>query len=164
MQNSKNEELINLRTEQIIKETVSQEEWFANLQFQGGKSIQQCAGCKCKNAKCLKAYCVCLRNKATCGPSCQCKKQGDTIDEEACYNNNDHKEIRKNAIREILKRNLQAFEDKVDKGKAEHFKGCKCKSSMCQKKYCECFERNVPCTDKCKCLMCKNDINCVHRR
>jgi len=75
-----------------------------------------------------------------------------------------HKHEREIAIREILKRNIQAFEDKVNKDKSQHFKGCKCKASNCQKKYCECYERNVPCTNKCKCENCKNDIDCVNHR
>ena len=64
------------------------------------------------------------------------------------------------AVKEILKRNIKAFEDKVDIEKSQHFRGCRCKASGCQKKYCECYERNVPCTDKCKCINCKNDMVC----
>ena len=63
---------------------------------------------------------------------------------------------RKKAVEEILKRNIDAFESKVDSHKKMHFKGCKCKASECQKKYCECFERGVPCTPLCKCSNCRN--------
>lgn len=38
-----------------------------------------------------------------------------------------------------------------------HFKGCNCKKSFCQKKYCECFQQGVNCTDLCKCEECKNN-------
>lgn len=32
-----------------------------------------------------------------------------------------------------------------------HIRGCTCKKSRCQKKYCECFQLGVPCSDKCRC-------------
>ncbi|CDW76670.1 UNKNOWN [Stylonychia lemnae] len=41
-----------------------------------------------------------------------------------------------------------------------HFKGCNCKKSFCQKKYCECFQSGVNCTDLCKCDECKNNETC----
>jgi len=63
---------------------------------------------------------------------------------------------RKKAVEEILKRNIDAFESKVDSHKKMHFKGCKCKASECQKKYGEGFERGVPCTPLCKCSNCRN--------
>ena len=64
------------------------------------------------------------------------------------------------ALRRYLERNPEAFAPRI-KHDAEsmtkgHLSGCHCKKSACLKKYCECFSAAVACTDKCRCMDCRN--------
>ena len=110
-----------------------------------------CKGCKCKpETKCLKRYCICLKENATCGPDCGCQKDN-------CENttSSDHQKGRKDAFIRILTSGENSFKPKVNPNGA-HYKGCKCNKSKCGSKYCECFENGVKCTDLCKCNGCTN--------
>ncbi|XLU35797.1 hypothetical protein S245_071863 [Arachis hypogaea] len=39
---------------------------------------------------------------------------------------------------------------------SHHKRGCNCKKSFCQKKYCKCFQAGVGCSINCRCDTCKN--------
>ena len=134
---------------------MTQEELFVKIAL-GQPTVTKCKGCKCRKGHCLKRYCECLRNNATCGPDCGCSKHA------SCKNmpGDEFVATRRNAIMEILRRKFDAFEPKVDTTNA-HASGCNCKNSKCLKGYCECFERGVPCTEKCKCIDCRNPKGCA---
>ncbi len=123
--------------------------------------------CNCRKSKCLKLYCECFANNKYCGPACACS---------CCNNTPNHDKIRLQVKQQILMRNPLAFRSKLEQASDEekvsedlnpthdgastqekrHFKGCNCRRSNCQKKYCECFQQGVPCTDLCKCDDCLN--------
>jgi len=114
-------------------------------------------GCRCGRTRCLKQYCQCFRNDLRCGPECLCDN---------CYNDGKHETERGQAIRNIRVNHPTAFrgtalelEDQVVRspgGTVKMVRGCRCKRSRCQKKYCECFGAGLKCSANCLCTSCRN--------
>ncbi|XP_027364730.1 protein tesmin/TSO1-like CXC 2 [Abrus precatorius] len=125
--------------------------------------MKSCKGCSCKKSKCLKLYCACFSHGVFCTESCSCKD---------CINKPINADIVAQTREQIKSRDAPAFSPKISRNSdsvpeiggdphkttvsARHKKGCNCKKSRCQQKYCECFQGNVGCSSKCRCEGCKN--------
>eukprot|EP00249_Psilotum_nudum_P017923 c26551_g2_i2 orf=423-3995(-) len=128
----------------------------------GDKSGEGCKRCNCKKSKCLKLYCECFAAGVYCVDSCSCHD---------CFNKPEFEETVLGTRQQIESRNPLAFAPKIIRlvdpapsgeeycetpASARHKRGCNCKKSQCQKKYCECYQAGVGCSEGCRCEGCKN--------
>ncbi|CAA0821351.1 Protein tesmin/TSO1-like CXC 2 [Striga hermonthica] len=126
-----------------------------------------CKRCNCKKSKCLKLYCDCFAAGIYCAEPCACQD---------CFNTPEHEATVIETRQKIESRDPLAFAPRVVQrvtiqppsihredgtpftpSSARHKRGCKCKKSMCLKKYCECYQQaKVGCSDGCRCEGCQN--------
>lgn len=94
--------------------------------------------CTCKNGKCAKKYCVCLKRAAKCNPqTCTCRDCANLDSPEA------------------EQRRLEQLK-KIEEGQLVR-KGCNCKRNQCAQNYCVCFQQGLDCdAGLCDCSDCKN--------
>jgi hypothetical protein len=133
--------------------------------------VNAAKSCNCKKSRCLKQYCDCFREHQLCTESCRCS---------GCLNTSiDRCELGMRAAAGLsmpwapadLPQALHTPTNFADAQLAQALERansgspllrprmervCKCKRSRCLKRYCECYQNDQQCTQKCSCTDCGN--------
>ncbi|KAJ8756199.1 hypothetical protein K2173_024746 [Erythroxylum novogranatense] len=131
------------------------------------KSEIESKRCSCRRSRCLKLYCECFAAGLYCLESCTC---------ENCFNSTGYEDVVIDHRQQIEARDPLAFTSKVviksamntpadmkdgtwsTPPSARHKRGCNCKKTRCLKRYCECYQAGVGCSDRCHCECCDNSF------
>lgn len=117
--------------------------------------------CGCKKSNCKKSYCNCFKFNVPCNSKCGCSgcdnnetfKSKPVIDSFTSLQNNE-KTIQ-HGVKSNYVEELKAIQGRDSIPQTSI--GCNCRKSFCQKKYCDCFSKNVKCTAACRCFSCCNN-------
>lgn len=95
----------------------------------------------------MKLYCECFANGEFC-IDCNCQDCSNVIGNEQEIDEIFKTVKVKNPVALILNQEINNLSNASI--------GCNCTKSNCSKKYCECYKKNMQCTESCRCIDCSN--------